>query len=144
MAIEKEIISDNGEVRRYFKINKVSLDYENNSFNVECSSYIDKSYRDKEKVILAKHKKLKKEFEELSNKPDKTEDELGRLYELNIAEIENRIVNLKPLRLKVENFSIEMTEELRQLFYEALKQKEIFAGAQDILEDNSLQEEVDN
>ena len=144
MAIEKEIISDNGEVRKYFKINKVFLDYENNSFSVECSSYINKGYRDKEKEIIEKHKQLKEEFEELSNKTDKTQDDLGRLYELNIAEIENKIMSLKPLRLKVENFSIEMTEELRQLFYEALKQKDIFTGAQDILEDNQNQEEINN
>ena len=140
MAIEKEIISQNGEKRKYFKIGKVNLDYENNNYNIECISYTDKSYRDKEKKDLEEYEALKKEYHELSAKEEKTQSDLARLEELNISELENARLNVEPLFLKRETFSIDLTEELRKLFYDLLKQNEKFIGATDVF-DNIIQKE---
>ena len=144
MAIEKEIISQNGEKRKYFKIGKVNLDYENNNYSIECISYTDKSYRDKEKKDLEEYEALKKEYHELSAKEEKTQSDLTRLEELNISELENARLNVEPLFLKRETFSIDLTEELRKLFYDLLKQNEKFIGAIDIFDNISKKEENEN
>lgn len=144
MAIEKEIISQNGEKRKYFKIGKVNLDYENNNYSIECISYTDKSYRDKEKKDLEEYEALKKEYHELSAKEEKTQSDLTRLEELNISELENARLNVEPLFLKRETFSIDLTEELRKLFYDLLKQNEKFIGAIDIFDNISQKEENEN
>lgn len=144
MAIEKEIVSQNGEKRKYFRISKANLDYENNIYNIECISYTDKSYRDKEKESLKEYEELKKEYYELSAKEEKTESDLARLGELNISELENARLNLEPLFLKRETFSIDLTEELRDLFYNLLKQNEKFIGAADVFDSINQKEENKN
>lgn len=144
MAIEKEIISQNGEKRKYFKIGKVNLDYENNNYSIECISYTDKSYRDKEKKGLEEYEVLKKEYHELSAKEEKTKSDLARLDELNISELENARLNVEPLFLKRETFLIDLTEELRKLFYDLLKQNEKFIGATDVFDNISQKEENEN
>lgn len=144
MAIEKEIISQNGEKRKYFRISKVNLDYENNIYNIECISYTDKSYRDKEKESLKEYEELKAEYHELSAKEEKTQSDLARLDELNISELENARLNLEPLFLKRETFSIDLTEELRDLFYTLLKQNENFINAIDVFDSISQKEENEN
>ena len=144
MAIEKEIVSQNGEKRKYFRISKANLDYENNIYNIECISYTDKSYRDKEKESLKEYEELKKEYYELSAKEEKTESDLARLGELNISELENARLNLEPLFLKRETFSIDLTEELRDLFYNLLKQNEKFINAIDIFDNINQKEENKN
>lgn len=144
MAIEKEIISQNGEKRKYFRIGKVNLDYENNNYSVECISYTDKSYRDKEKENLKEYEELKAEYHELSAKEEKTQSDLARLDELNISELENTRLNLEPLFLKRETFSIDLTKELRDLFYTLLKQNENFINAIDVFDSISQKEENEN
>ena len=144
MAIEKEIISQNGEKRKYFRIGKVNLDYENNIYNIECISYTDKSYRDKEKESLKEYEELKAEYHELSAKEEKTQSDLARLDELNISELENARLNLEPLFLKRETFSIDLTEELRDLFYTLLKQNENFINAIDVFDNINQKEENKN
>lgn len=144
MAIEKEIVSQNGEKRKYFRISKANLDYENNIYNIECISYTDKSYRDKEKESLKEYEELKKEYYELSAKEEKTESDLARLGELNISKLENARLNLEPLFLKRETFSIDLTEELRDLFYNLLKQNEKFIGAADVFDSINQKEENKN
>ena len=144
MAIEKEIISQNGEKRKYFRISKVNLDYENNIYNIECISYTDKSYRDKEKESLKEYEELKAEYHELSAKEEKTQSDLARLDELNISELENARLNLEPLFLKRETFSIDLTEELRDLFYTLLKQNENFINAIDVFDSIGQKEENGN
>ena len=144
MAIEKEIISQNGEKRKYFRIGKINLDYENNIYNIECVSYTDKSYRDKEKESLKEYEELKAEYHELSAKEEKTQSDLARLDELNISELENARLNLEPLFLKRETFSIDLTEELRDLFYTLLKQNENFINAIDVFDNISQKEENEN
>lgn len=144
MAIEKEIISQNGEKRKYFRISKINLDYENNIYNIECISYTDKSYRDKEKESLKEYEELKAEYYELSTKEEKTQNDLVRLNELNISELENARLNLEPLFLKRETFSIDLTEELRDLFYNLLKQNEKFIGAADVFDSINQKEENEN
>ena len=144
MAIEKEIISQNGEKRKYFRIGKVNLDYENNIYNIECISYTDKSYRDKEKESLKKYEELESEYHELSTKEEKTQDDLARLDELNISELANARLKLEPLFLKRETFSINLAEELRDSFYILLKQNENFINAIDIFDSISQKEENEN
>ena len=39
--------------------NKINLDYENNIYNIECVSYTDKSYRDKEKDYITKYLRIR-------------------------------------------------------------------------------------
>lgn len=144
MAIEKEIIGRNGEKRKYFRISKINLDYENNIYNVECISYTDKSYRDKEKEDLKKYEELKAEYYKLSAKEEKTQSDLARLGELNISELENERLNIEPLFLKRETFSINLTEELRDLFYTLLKQNEKFTNAIDVFDSTNQKEENEN
>lgn len=144
MAIEKEIISQNGEKRKYFRISKVNLDYENNTYNIECISYTDKSYRDKEKENLKKYEELKEEYYKLSAKEEKTQSDLARLGELNISDLENAHLNVEPLFLKKETFSINLTEELRDLFYILLKRNENFINAIDVFDNIGQKEENEN
>lgn len=141
MAIEKEIVQDNGERKKYFRITKVVLDYENKKYDVECASYVDESYRNQEKEREANYEKDKKEYYELEKIEEKTEEEIARLSELNISEIENKKMTWKPLYLKLDNFEIELTDELRDTFYTLLKNSKIFKNAKDIFEPENFEKE---
>lgn len=130
MAIKKELIGRNGEKREYFKISKVILDYEKNSFKVECASYANEGYREKEKEIVEDFKKNQAILDYIANKLDRTEEELALWAELN-AKNNSIYLENESLKIKNETFEIELENDLLETFYKALKKNPVFNDAID-------------
>lgn len=55
MALYKEIISDNGVVSKYFRINNIILNIDDKKISISIKEYADDLYREKEKEITNLH-----------------------------------------------------------------------------------------
>lgn len=138
MAIKKEIIGTNGEKKQYFKINRVNLDYENECFFIECSVYTDESYRQKQKDIVEDYLVEKGLWDLLNEKNEKTSAELMVQSKINYGQITKAFSEAQQYKLKDEIFTISLkNQDLRDIFYNLLKQTIELNGAEDILENNN-------
>lgn len=140
MAIKKEIVGANGEKKQYFKINRVNLDYENECFFIECSVYTDESYRQKQKDIVEDYLIEKGLWDLLNEKNEKTSAELMVQSKINYGKITKAFSEAQQYKLKDEVFTISLKDQdLRDVFYNLLKQTTELNGAEDILENNNTE-----
>lgn len=148
MAIKKELIGINGEVRKYFKIKRINFDYSTNYFTITCSTYTDETYREKEKQQIEQYRMDKALWELLSSKTEKTPEEIVVWAQIDYVKVNRVYEQAEKLKLKDEVFTVHLDEinDLRGAFYDILKNTEELKGAIDVLENNTVltDEEVEN
>ena len=138
MAIEKELIGRNGEKRTYFKIKRVVLNYETGYFAIECSSYTNANYRNKEKEEVKTSEMEKALWELLNEKEEKTPEELIVWSRINYEKINKVFERAQELKLKDEVFMVSLeNQDLRDVLYNLLKETAELQGATDVLENNN-------
>lgn len=139
MAIKKEIIGANGEKKEYFKIKRIVLDYETHHFVVECQVYTDSSYRDEAREKIQAIELDEALWNYLQNKEDKTIDELTVLAKIDYGKVIKAHKEAAQLVLKDEQIAIDVENtDVRNIFYELLKNTSQLEGATDVLETNPV------
>ncbi len=137
MAIEKEVIENNGQECKYYKIDKIEADYFNlfnKKYSVILKKYKDASYRQQEKDLENKVNR----YIELTKKKSLTVLERKELESFNPRALYEQYYTAD---YSLGTETKELTEkDIRELVYSHLKTLPQFAKSKDILEENPKDE----
>lgn len=138
MALQQEIINENGTTTLYHRIAKAELNYTEKKAKVFVESYVSEAIRQKEKDSVAAHNLISQYNEELNDLvAEPTEENEARRIELTEYINEHSADNgeLKPLNLTETAYELDIPENGFTLEYAYNKLKEsAFVGSQDVLE----------
>lgn len=136
MALQQEIINENGTTTLYHRIAKAELDYTEKKARLIVESYVSAAIREKEKKNVEIHDLVSKYNQELNQLiANPTEENEARRIELTdyINEHSEGNSDIKPLNITETVFELDIPEDGFTLKY-AYSQLKLsgFVGSQDV------------